>query len=126
MDDVQSRALSLTLSGQCCAQVLVSLALEDRGRDNPDFVEHVAPLCLGLQSGLTCGALSGGLMALSLLRTDGVDEQTGRAYVDWFVAEFGSSECGQLVGDDMALRAARCPGMVVDSYLHAREIAGAG
>ena len=46
----------LLLSGSCCSQALVSLGLTLKGEENPSLLKASAALCLGVRSGLTCGA----------------------------------------------------------------------
>lgn len=48
----------LLLSGSCCSQALVSLGLTLKGEENPSLLKASAALCLGVRSGLTCGALN--------------------------------------------------------------------
>lgn len=124
-DDLEARVTVMMLSGTCCTQVLVELALEETGRADPLLVAAVAPLCGGMGVGSTCGALSGGLLALSLLRGDEpVEQATVRHYVEWFRAEFGSTDCGDIVEDDVFARGVRCPPLVAAAYAKARELAG--
>ncbi len=124
MDDLEDRVNALMLSGICCTSALVALALEDVGHDNPEFVAKVAVLCGGLWSGTTCGALTGGVLALSILQGDRpADHMTVGHYVDWFRAEFGSIECADLVEEDPMARAVRCPPIAVAAYLKAHELA---
>lgn len=56
----------LLLSGSCCSQALVSLGLTLKGEENPSLLKASASLCLGVRSGLTCGALTGAAMMMAL------------------------------------------------------------
>ena len=91
MDDVAERVAAGAAENKCCTQILVDLALEEVHRDDPLFVDAVAPLCLGLRSGLTCGALLGGLMATAILSQRALDEVLIREFVEWFVGRFGAT-----------------------------------
>lgn len=123
--DLDREVAGLMRSGTCCTQVLVELALEETGRSDPLFVSAVAPLCTGLCSGITCGALSGGVLALALLHRDRpVDRTTVRHYVDWFRREFGSTDCCDLVEDDPVARGLRCPPITAACYRQARRLSG--
>jgi hypothetical protein len=52
--------------GQCCSQLVLRLALQCSGEDNPSLVRSLWGLCQGMaQNGQTCGILSGGVVALS-------------------------------------------------------------
>jgi hypothetical protein len=127
MDGLDEQVRGLMLSGMCCTSVLVKLALEGAGHENPEFVDKVAPLCGGLWSGITCGALSGGLLALAVLNGERpADRMTVRHYVEWFRGEFGSTDCADLVDEDPVARALTCPPIVTAAYLKAQELAGAG
>ena len=58
----------LLLSGSCCSQALVSLGLTLKGEENPSLLKASAALCLGVRSGLTCGALTGAAMMMAPYR----------------------------------------------------------
>ncbi|MDD2736900.1 MAG: C-GCAxxG-C-C family protein [Desulfuromonadaceae bacterium] len=59
--------LSLRQSGLCCSQIIVKLALNSLGRENPDLVRAMAALCFGGGNpDGTCGVLTGAACALSL------------------------------------------------------------
>lgn len=123
--DLDREVAELMHSGTCCTQALVKLALEETGRSDPLFVSSVAPLCAGLCVGITCGALSGGVLALSLLHGERpVDRTTVRHYVDWFRREFGSTDCCDLVENDSWERSLRCPPITAACYRQARRLSG--
>ena len=65
MPDLDVRVNELGLQGRCCTQIMVQLALEERGEENDQMTDAVGVLCLGLFSGLGCGALSGGALAMA-------------------------------------------------------------
>lgn len=123
-EDLDQRVSGMMLGGTCCTQTLVQLALDETDRSDPLLVSTVEPLCGGMGVGGACGALTGGLLALSLLHGDQtVGEETVRRYVDWFRQEFGSTECRDIVEDDPFARATRCPSLVAAAYAKARELA---
>ncbi|NCC25330.1 MAG: C_GCAxxG_C_C family protein [Deltaproteobacteria bacterium] len=67
MDAESLDVLRLAGQGLCCSQILVALALEDRGEDNPALIRAVAGLCNGVgDCAQTCGALTGGACVLGL------------------------------------------------------------
>ena len=118
-DDVQERVLSLSASGMCCSSILVSMALRDTGQDHPEMVRHVSSLCGGLWVGITCGALTGGVLALSILHgRDATDPADVKAFVTWFCERYGATDCGDLVGQESLERAVRCPTIVAAAYEH--------
>ena len=73
MADIDVRVNELGLQGRCCTQIMVRMALEERGEENEQMAEAVGALCLGLFSGIGCGALAGGALAMWLLAGQPVD-----------------------------------------------------
>jgi hypothetical protein len=58
MDDMIFRLMRLKAKGYCCAQMILILALEARGKTNADVVRSMGGLCFGINwSGEVCGAL---------------------------------------------------------------------
>jgi len=102
----------LLLSGSCCSQAFVSLGLTLKGEENPSLLKASAALCLGVRSGLTCGALTGAAMIPEL--ADWFQENYGEIY--------GGSDCHSILGDNMANKALRCPQVVENTYRKAREL----
>lgn len=113
MDDISLRMMQLGAQGFCCSQILLALALETRGQDNPDLVRAMAGLCNGLGdcSG-PCGALTGGtcLLALYAGRGNADEEQDERLplmislLTQWFQDEIGARHqgvrCGDILGEN--------------------------
>jgi hypothetical protein len=120
--DLDVRVNELGLRGQCCTQIMVQLALEERGQDNAQMVEAVGALCLGLFNGLTCGALTGGALAMAILAGDRPDGVLVAELVDWFRGEYEMIDCDVLTGDDPSVQFTRCPGMIAATYAEARTI----
>ena len=122
MADVDTRVVELGLQGRCCTQIMVRLALEERGEENEQMAEAVGALCLGLFSGIGCGALAGGALAMWLLAGGPVDGELVTELVDWFREREGSTDCDTILGGDAGARFTKCPAIVADTYLEAREI----
>lgn len=116
----------LLLSGSCCSQALVSLGLMLKGEDNPSLKAAAASLCLGVRSGLTCGALTGGAMLLALFEPEAAYSEMIPELSDWFQenygAIYGGSDCHSILGGSMANKALRCPQVVENAYRKAREL----
>ena len=55
MDDTSLRLAQLSAQGLCCSQILMQLALEDMGADNPPLIRAMAGLCEGSGGGGLCG-----------------------------------------------------------------------
>ena len=122
MGDLDVTVNELLLRGRCCTQILVQLALEERGQENAQMVEAVGALCLGLFDGLTCGALTGGALAMAILAGGPPGDVLVTDLVDWFRREYGMTDCDVASGDDLSARFTRCPGMVAATYAEARAI----
>jgi hypothetical protein len=122
MADLDVRVNELGLSGHCCTQIMVRLALEERGEENEQMAESVGALCLGLFSGIGCGALAGGALAMWLLAGRPVDGSLVAELVDWFRERQGTVDCDIILGGDPGARFTKCPAIVADTYLEVREI----
>ncbi|MGD0488580.1 MAG: DVU_1555 family C-GCAxxG-C-C protein [Syntrophorhabdales bacterium] len=127
MDDMILQLMRLKAKGFCCAQIVLTLALEAQGKTNADLVRSVGGLCFGINgSGEVCGALSGGACLISLYAGKGGDEE---AYddrymammgelVDWFGGaacdEYGGTRCSEILErfPDRSI----CGRIVADTY----------
>ena len=96
----------LLLSGSCCSQALVSLGLTLKGEENPSLLKASAALCLGVRSGLTCGALTGAAMMMALFEPEAAYSEMIPELADWFQENYGEiyggSDCHSILGDNMA------------------------
>ena len=121
--DAFDRIMELSREGLYCAQIMVQLALDAEGKENPELIEAVRGLCGGFAwSGGPCGALSGGACLLSLLGR-GLDiserEELVAEFHRWFAgrtAQFGGEDCNDITGGDRGNMFSVCPGMIIDSY----------
>ena len=134
MADESFRIAELLLDGYTCAQVLVKLALEAQGSDNPELARAMAGLALGIGQGFNCGCLTGGACLLGLYggRTD--EAQPGHPRFDimleefagWFesemTAKYGGIDCEKIINFDPALKQQRCPEIILDCWTKARGI----
>lgn len=125
MRDLDVRVNELGLRGLCCTQVMVRLALEELDEENPRMVEAVGTLCLGLSEGLGCGALLGGALAMGILADTPPDGVLISDLVDWFRAEYGTTDCERILDGDPAARLTRCPGIVAATYAEGKAILSA-
>jgi C_GCAxxG_C_C family probable redox protein len=130
MDDRMIRLIRLSARGLSCAQMLVALALENRGEENPGLVRAAAGLAYGLGSGQeACGAWSGGVLVLGLY-AGGIGEPGEdrdrltlmlQELADWFAerfgAEAGGTSCEALTGNaGPAAAQEKCGRMVADTH----------
>ena len=121
--DAFDRIMELSREGLYCAQIMVQLALDAEGKENPELIEAVRGLCGGFAwSGGPCGALSGGVCFLSLLGR-GLDiserEELVAEFHRWFAgrtAQFGGEDCNDITGGDRGNMFSVCPGVIIDSY----------
>jgi C_GCAxxG_C_C family probable redox protein len=134
MSNENFRVAELALKGYKCSHILVQIGLDAQEKTNPDLLRAMSGLANGMGSGLTCGALSGGCCLIGLYAgTDhqGSDEKSRlplmlEEYVEWFSEEagqrFGGIDCKTIMQDDPRLRNERCPGLILDAVLKAKEI----
>ena len=121
--DAFDRIMELSREGLYCAQIMVQLALDAEGKENPELIEAVRGLCGGFAwSGGPCGALSGGACLLSLLGR-GLDiserEELVAEFHRWFAgrtAQFGGEDCNDITGGDRGNMFSVCPAVIIDSY----------
>lgn len=121
--DAFDRIMELSREGLYCAQIMVQLALDAEGKENPELIEAVRGLCGGFAwSGGPCGALSGGACLLSLLGR-GLEiserEELVAEFYRWFAgrtAQFGGEDCNDITGGDRGNMFSVCPGVIIDSY----------
>ena len=90
MDDITIRIMQLAGSGYCCSQIIILLALEAQGEENPVLVRAMSGLCHGMGdcSGV-CGALTGGLAMLGLYVGKGRDDEYPHDRRPLMLAELG-------------------------------------
>lgn len=136
MDDTQIRMMQLGHKGYSCGQILLLLALEARGEDNPALVRSMAGLAYGCGVGRgSCGALTGGCCLLALYAGKGDDTETASEALplmltelsDWFSEQIGAAHggitCDSIVGEDGPdASRQRCGGIVADTYEETMEI----
>jgi hypothetical protein len=88
MNDLDATLLSLSVRGYCCSQILLRLALDLQGRENPELIRATAGLCNGLGQGAgTCGVLTGAACVLGLYVGKGQDDETPDQCMDLMLAE---------------------------------------
>jgi hypothetical protein len=136
MDDTMIRILQSAHKGYTCSQILILLALEARGEQNPGLVRAAAGLAYGCGSGKgSCGVLSGGSCVLALFAGKGSDEEQGSEKLmvmlqelsDWFSehvgGRYGGIECQAIVGDEGPGAARqRCGEILGETYAKVMEI----
>ena len=103
--------LRLSGRGYCCAQIVVKLALELQGHDNPGLVGAMSGLCFGISGSGTCGALAGAACLVGYYGGKGDDAgenderlvQMLQELQEWFESycrpHFSGISCTDIVGD---------------------------
>lgn len=129
--DFEAILLEMTRQGFECSQILMLLALELDGAENPDLVRAMSGLCGGMgRSGGVCGALTGGCCVLGYFTGKGVPEELeySRAreivsgYALWFEERFGTSLCRDIIGGDYSKCLASCAPIMEECYFKLVEL----
>ncbi len=133
--DTLDRMRELKQQGFFCSQILMTLALDLQGKENPDLIRAVNGLAGGLGfSGELCGALSGGACVLGLYAGKGTPDQEENLrlnamiieLVRWFKEgygqEYGSIRCEEIIGENGQYMPARCPVMVAGTFQKVKDI----
>lgn len=127
------RIAELMLEGRGCGYVLMKLALEAQGRDDPALLRAMSGLTLGMGCGLACGALTGVCCVLGLYAgssPDRAEDDPSLAFmlndvVGWFTDEakrrYGGIDCAEIMRSDPALRQRRCPELLAGTWAKAVE-----
>jgi hypothetical protein len=134
MNEYDLDILKLKNQGYCCSQIVLHMALDIQGTQNPGLIRAMAGLCRGYSSEQgPCGALTGALCLLAYYAGKGrADEEADERLplmlsdlVHWFeedaIARFGGSNCAHIVRDfkpDMAI----CGGLISGCYGRAMTI----
>lgn len=135
LDDTGLRMMELAGKGYCCSQIMILLALDEMGRENPDLVRAASGLCNGLGdcSG-PCGVFTGAALLLGLYGGKGQDAEEAEDFLpvmleelrDWFAQrtlEFGGTTCGEILGGNCGQPdTVKCGSLVADAYSQVRII----
>jgi hypothetical protein len=128
--------IQLAGKGYSCSQILILLALEARGEQNPALVRAAGGLAYGCGANKgSCGVLTGGSCVLALFAGKGSDEEQGSERLlamlqelsDWFAdrigAQYGGIECQAIVGEEgPAASRQRCGNILLETYAKVMEI----
>ncbi len=119
--DLFDRMLELSRQGFFCAQIMLQLALEAEGKEDPDLIRAMGGLNGGVgNTGGVCGAFTGGACLLSYFAGKGEPDELEHPELDamiaelseWFreyTAEYGGTACMQILENDRRNQIQRCP-----------------
>ena len=123
MENIQERMMDLRLKGYCCSQILMQMGLDQLGKENQDLIDASGGLCDGIYSGKTCGVLTAAVSLMYLADPEEASMTATADLVEWFEDAFGSSECAELMGDDInAARVNLCPMIVESTFQMVEEL----
>ena len=133
--DLFDRMLELARQGFFCAQIILIIALEAEGKENPDLVRALGGLSegLGFTTGDACGALTGGCCLISYFAGKGEPDEMEhpayremvKAFIDWFreyAEEYGGTTCQAILAGDPKNRVQRCPGLIQAAFEKCMEL----
>ncbi len=128
MNEYDLDILRLAGSGYCCSQIVVQMALDIQGVENPGLVKAMAGLCHGFPSMEgNCGAVSGAACLLAYYGGKGTihDEESSRLplmlselsqwFNDYASSRFPGTRCTDIV-EGGVLDSKICGGLVADCY----------
>lgn len=115
-EDVRNKAMTYFSQGYNCAQAVAMSTVEMLNKGQTDGIRQLAAgFGHGMGAGCACGALTGGVMAISLLLagpdTKGFDKEIAEAAAklhQQFVNEFGQACCRGLRKKFSPFKNARC------------------
>lgn len=128
MAEESFRIAELLLEGFKCSHILMRLALEAQGRENPDLVRAMSGLALGMGQGFNCGALSAGCCVIGYYAGRGGEDEREHPdfaamlddFTGWFNAamtdRYGGINCADIMKFDEKLKQARCPALIAATW----------
>jgi hypothetical protein len=139
-DDIVMRMIELAEKNYNCSQIMMILALDQEGKQNPELVRAMS----GLGDGCgffkeTCGIMTAAASILSWYAGKGADDETESEKLlpmlqelgDWFEQEVGDkyqgTRCQEIVGDLVGTPDGKqiCGGIIFQTYNKVNEILAA-
>lgn len=108
-----------------CSQVMMKLAMDLVGDDNPALIRAMSGLTGGMgDAGSACGVLTGGAAAIGYLAGRGEEgdiphpqyKEIIKKYVDWFRDTYGTDRCYDIIKGDKEYSRQVCPGIIEAGY----------
>ena len=136
-DQIVNRMIQLAENNYNCSQILMTLALEQEGREIPDIIRSMS----GLGDGCgffkeTCGVMTGAACLLAWYAGKGSDNEFEsekllpmlQEFGDWFQQDVGQkyngTRCMDIVGDQVGTPEGKqiCGGIIYQSFAKLNEI----
>ncbi len=118
-----------------CSQIVMQMALDLQGRDDPALVRAMEGLAGGLGfTGETCGTLTAAAAVLGLYAGRGRAEEDDdptlifmiEDLVGWFRdgygRDYGGIRCADILASEPSSQATRCPGMIAGTFQRTKEL----
>ena len=133
MNEESFRVAELLLDDFKCSHILMRLALEAQGSDDPDLVRAMSGLALGMGQGFNCGALSAGCCVIGYYAGRGGDGEREHPelgamlddFTGWFNAaatgQYGGINCSDIMKFDETLKRDRCPALIIATWDKIKE-----
>lgn len=133
MSEESFRVAELLLDDFKCSHILMRLALDAQGRDDPDLVRAMSGLAFGMSQGFNCGALSAGCCVIGYYAGRGDDGEREHPelgamlddFTGWFNAaatgQYGGIDCSDIMQFDEGLKRQRCPALIVATWEKVKE-----
>jgi hypothetical protein len=119
--DISERLINANLKGLCCSQTIMSLCLEDIGKENEDLVKAMAAFCDGMGEGRICGTLAAAVAVLYVIDEQAATEYRQEELMSWFLERYGGYDCQDIIHNDPVKRVKMCPMIVLETYVRVRE-----
>ncbi len=136
-DEIVMQMIELAEKNYNCSQILMILALQQEGKENPGLVRAMSGLgdgCGFFQE--TCGIMTGAASLLSWYAGKGADGEEEsekllpmlQEFGDWFQQEIGTkysgNRCKDIVGDLVGTPDGKqiCGGIILQTYTRINEI----
>lgn len=131
--DFETTLLELAHQGFECSQILMLMALEIDGKENPDLIRAMSGLCGGMgRSGGACGVLTGGCCVLGYFTGQGEAGELAHSraremiseYAGWFHDHFGTTDCRDIIHGDFSRCLTVCVPIIEEGYFKLLELLG--
>ncbi len=134
MNEYDFDILKLARQGYCCSQIVLQLALDLQGVDNPGLIRAMSGLCHGFSASRgACGAFTGAACLIAYYAGKGTPEEETHNrlplmlselaawFEDYGAGRFGGIACSDIVTDSTPDTSV-CGGLVAECFGRAMAI----